>query len=91
MSKRKSKEFGDKLKKGLVILVQVSEDTTSPRNIRKAATEVIDTLNSTKYSPAVQASKAVSLLNEVLQDPNIPPYSRVRVWNVVSLLEGMTD
>jgi len=30
-------------------------------------------------------------LDEILQDPNMPPYTRVKLWNVMSLLEAIKD
>lgn len=42
-------------------------------------------------SAAVKASNAVSVLDEILQDPNMPPYTRVKLWNVMSLLEAIKD
>ncbi|MEM2935613.1 MAG: UPF0147 family protein [Candidatus Bathyarchaeia archaeon] len=91
VSKKKLKEFEDRINQALVILEQVSEDTTTPRNIRRAAKGAMSALNMQDYTPAVRASNAVSILDEILQDPNMPPYSRVRLWNVMSLLEAITD
>ncbi len=91
VSKKKLKEFEDRINQALVILGQVSEDTTTPRNIRRAAKGAMSALNVQDYTPAVRASNAVSILDEILQDPNMPPYSRVRLWNVMSLLEAITD
>ena len=91
VSKKKLKEYEDKIKQALAILGQVSEDNTTPRNIRRSAKEAMGTLHITEYTPAVKASNAVSILDEILQDPNMPPYTRVRLWNVMSLLEGITD
>jgi len=91
VSKKKVKEYEDRIKQASVILGQVSEDTTTPRNIRRAAKEAIATLNSEQYTPAVRASNAVSVLDEILQDPNMPPYTRVKLWNVMSLLEAIKD
>ena len=91
VSKRKLKEYEDKMKQALVILGQVSEDTTTPRNIRRAAKEAMGSLRLKQHTPAVRASSAVSILEEILQDPNMPPYTRVRLWNVMSLLEAITD
>jgi len=68
-----------------------SEDTTTPRNIRRAAKESIEALQLTEYTPAVRASNAISILDEILQDPNMPPYTRVKLWNVMSLLEAIKD
>ncbi|MEJ2126602.1 MAG: UPF0147 family protein [Candidatus Bathyarchaeota archaeon] len=69
----------------------VSEDTTTPRNIRRAAKQSITSLQVADDTPAVRAANAISVLDEILQDPNMPPYSRVKLWNVMSLLEGIKD
>ena len=91
VSKRKLKEYEEKVKQALSILGQVSEDTTTPRNIRRTAKEAMDILQSTEYTLGVRASNAISVIDEILQDPNMPPYTRVRLWNVMSLLEGIKD
>jgi len=91
VSKRKLKEYEERIQQALAILSQVSEDTTTPRNIRRAAKKSMDALQLTKYTPAVRASNAVSILDEILQDPNMPPYTRVRLWNVMSILEAIKD
>ncbi|UCE16988.1 MAG: UPF0147 family protein [Candidatus Bathyarchaeota archaeon] len=84
-------EYEEIIKQALVILEQVSEDTTTPRNIRRVAKESMDVLQVTEYTPAVRASNAISLLDDVLQDPNMPPYTRVKLWNVMSTLEAIRD
>ena len=89
--KKKVKEYEDRISQALVILGQVSEDNTTPRNIRRAATEAAGALQKTEHTHAVRASSAVSILDEILQDPNMPPYTRVRLWNVMSILEAITD
>ena len=91
VSKKKLKEYENRTKQAMVILSQVSEDTTTPRNIRRAAKGSMDTLQSTDYSLGVRASNAISILDEILQDPNMPPYTRVRLWNVMSVLEAIKD
>jgi uncharacterized protein (UPF0147 family) len=91
MSKKKLKEYEDRIGQALLILEQVSGDTTTPRNIRRAAKKAIGSLRLTENTPAVRASSAVSILDEILQDPNMPPYTRVRLWNVMSQIEAITD
>ena len=91
VSKRKLKEYEDRIKQAMFILSQVSEDTTTPRNIRRAAKESMDALQLTEYTPAVRSSNAISILDEILQDPNMPPYTRVKLWNVISILEAIKD
>jgi len=75
----------------LFVLGQVSEDTTTPRNIRRAAKESMDALQVAEYTPAVRASNAIAILDEILQDTNMLPYTRVKLWNVMSVLEAIKD
>jgi hypothetical protein len=91
VKKKKQGEYEDRVKQALFVLGQVSEDTTTPRNIRRAAKNSMTTLQTTEYTPAVRASNAISTLDEILQDPNMPPYTRVKLWNVMSLLEAIKD
>jgi len=91
VSKKKQKEFDDRIKQAMFILGQVSEDTTTPRNIRRAAKNSMDTLQSSENTVGIRASNAVSILDEILQDPNMPPYTRVKLWNVMSLIEAIKD
>ena len=91
VSKKKLQEYEEKIRQATLVLGQVSEDTTTPRNIRRAAKQSIEALQLTQHTLAVRASNAVSILDEILQDPNMPPYTRVRLWNVMSLLEAIKD
>lgn len=91
VSRKKLKEYEERMKQAMSILSQVSEDTTTPRNIRRAAKESMDALQVTQYTPAVRASNAISILDEILQDPNMPPYTRVKLWNVMSIIEAIKD
>ena len=89
--KKKLQEYAERVKQATVVLGQVSEDTTTPRNIRRAARQSIAALDLTEYTPAVRASNAISILDDILQDPNMPPYTRVKLWNVMSILEAIKD
>lgn len=89
--KKKMEEYEERMKQAMAVLAEVSEDTTTPRNIRRAAKDSMDALQSTEFTPAVRASNAISLLDDILQDPNMPPYTRVKLWNVMSLLEAIKD
>ncbi|KPV63926.1 MAG: hypothetical protein AOA66_0504 [Candidatus Bathyarchaeota archaeon BA2] len=89
--KKKLQEYEERIKEAVGVLGLVSEDTTTPRNIRRAAKQSIDALQMTRNTPAVRASSAISILDDILQDPNMPPYTRVKLWNVMSLLEAIKD
>jgi uncharacterized protein (UPF0147 family) len=89
--KKKMEEYEERIKQALSVLGAVSEDNTTPRNIRRAAKDAMNAMQTSEYTPAVRASNAISLMDEILQDPNMPPYSRVKLWNVMSLLEAIKD
>ena len=89
--KKKAQEYEEKIKQALIVLGEVSEDSTTPRNIRRAAKDSIAALQSSEFTAAVRASNAISVLDEILQDPNMPPYTRVKLWNVMSLIEAIKD
>jgi uncharacterized protein (UPF0147 family) len=91
VGKKKSQEYDERIQQALVVLGEVSEDTTTPRNIRRAAKESSEVLQNAALTQAVRASNAISMLDEILQDPNMPPYTRVKLWNVMSLLEAIKD
>lgn len=91
VGKKKLKDYEDRIQQALAVLGQVSEDNTTPRNIRRAAKDAMDALQVKANSPAVRASNAIALLDEILQDPNMPPYTRVKLWNVMSFVESIKD
>nr|AHM02021.1 hypothetical protein STS065 [uncultured miscellaneous Crenarchaeota group] len=89
--KKKLQEYEERIEEAMNVLGLVSEDTTTPRNIRRAAKQSITALQISENTPAVRAANAISILDEILQDPNMPPYTRVKLWNVMSLLEAIKD
>ena len=89
--KKKLQEYEERIKEAMNVLGLVSEDTTTPRNIRRAAKQSIEALQLTENTPAVRASSTISILDDILQDPNMPPYTRVKLWNIMSLLEAIKD
>ncbi|KON29646.1 hypothetical protein AC482_05970 [miscellaneous Crenarchaeota group-15 archaeon DG-45] len=91
MSKKKQDEYTQKLNQAMAILNRVAEDNTTPRNIRRTAKQASDLLIDDSLSLAVRAANAIDLLEEISQDPNMPMYTRTRLWNVISVLEGIRD
>ena len=92
MQKAKRKEeYEGRIKQALGVLNEVSNDNTTPRNIRRAAKGAMDALQAQSNTIGVRASNAISLLDEIGQDPNMPPYTRVKLWNVASILEAVKD
>lgn len=91
VGKKKQQEYEERMEQAMVVLEQVAEDNTTPRNIRRAAKESSEALQNNELTYAVRASNAISTLDDILQDPNMPAYTRVKLWNVMSLLEAIKD
>ncbi len=68
------------------LLDEINEDRSVPKNIRNSLIEVKHHLNSDS-DMAIKVNSAVSILDEISNDPNIPVYARTQIWNIVSMLE----
>ena len=88
---KRKEEYESRIKQAMGILNEVSQDNTTPRNIRRAAKTAMDTLQLSDLSIGVRAANAISILDDISQDPNMPPYTRVKIWNAVSLIEAVKD
>ena len=51
----------------------------------------ITALQDPKTSLAVRAANAISMLDEVAQDPNMSSFARVILWSAVSELESIRE
>jgi len=72
------------------LLIAIIEDRTVPRNIRAAAEEAKkELIEKTDNNWDIRLSSAISLLDEIINDPNMPIYTRTQIWNVVSMLEAV--
>ncbi|BFH73522.1 UPF0147 family protein [Sulfurisphaera javensis] len=80
-----------KIKQAIIMLQKIVNDTSVPRNIRRAATDAIRNLQDPSLSPGVRAANAIGILEEISQDPNMPTHTRISIWNVVSMLETVKD
>ena len=87
----KKEIYKQKLDQAMTVLNRVAEDNTTPRNIRRTAKQANDILLDESISPAARAANAIDLLDQVSQDPNMPMYTRTRIWNAISGLEGIRD
>jgi uncharacterized protein (UPF0147 family) len=75
------------IKQCVEVLERIMSDDTVPRNIRRSAESVKSTLLNEQDSEAIRAASAISVLDEISNDPNIPLHTRTLIWNVASQLE----
>lgn len=79
------------LKEAIDTLNQISANMATPKTIKKTITELVNDLRGGQHSMSVRAANAISALDEVTQDPNMPSYVRVTLWQAVSKLEGIRE
>ena len=87
-SKEENKKFIDT---AMSSLNQLSTSPSTPRNIRKSITSLLEELKSEEYSMSVRAANTTSLLDDITQDPNMPSYVRTSLWQIVSTLENIRE
>ena len=70
------------------LLSEIIEDRTVPRNIRAVAEEAKkDLTENSSETWDIRLSSAISVLDEIINDPNMPMHTRTQIWNIVSMLE----
>jgi uncharacterized protein len=90
MSEKKSQNQ-ELLKTAIETLDKVAANPSTPKNIRKNITDLANDLKTEEFSMSVRAANAISLLDDITQDPNMPSYVRVTLWQAVSTLEGIRE
>ncbi len=70
-------------------LSMLSEDNSIPRNIRRGAETVKQLLLNDSDPIDLRVASAVSTLDELANDPNIPLHGRTLIWNIMSRLEEL--
>ncbi|MHA1731296.1 MAG: UPF0147 family protein [Promethearchaeota archaeon] len=90
ISKKRLEEAQKTLNNVEYILDQISGDNSVPRNIRRTTDSAKEALH-TDDTPAVRASNAISLLDDLSQDPNCPVHTRTKIYQALSFLEQVKD
>lgn len=71
----------------VMMLQQMMEDNTIPRNIRRVADDTRKVLMDESQTLGLRAATAISMIDEISNDPNMPVHARTRIWELVSQLE----
>lgn len=62
-------------------------DSTIPKNIRKALSEAKGRLDSDEDA-SVKLSAAIYLIESITEDINMPAHARTQIWAIMSALES---
>lgn len=79
------------LKDAIQILEQIAANNATPKTIKKSTIEMVNSLKSVEDSMSVRAANAISMLDDITQDPNMPSFVRVSLWQAVSKLESIRE
>lgn len=72
----------------VLVLSEVLEDNTVPKNVKIKIQEIIAALKE-DTEVSLRINKALNYLDEISDDNNIQSYTRTQIWNIASLLESM--
>ena len=61
------------------------------RQFKKTINDLITDLKLEEYSISVRAANAISSLDDITQDPNVPSFVRTSLWQAVSVLESIRE
>ena len=79
------------LNQAIATLEEIASNPSTPKNIKKSITDLSVELKKEEYSVSMRAANAISLLDDITQDPNMPSYVRVTLWQAVSTLERIRE
>ena len=80
-----------KVKQAVEILSRIVEDTSIPRNIRRAAENAKNILLDEKQPLDSRIGSVLYILEEMSNDRNLPMHARTLIWNISSLLESLKE
>ena len=86
-----SKENEQAMESALQTLNQLATSHSTPKNFKKTISDLIIELQTDEYSISVRAANAISTLDDITQDPNVPSFVRTTFWQAVSVLESIRE
>ncbi|MGC1709702.1 MAG: UPF0147 family protein [Nitrosotalea sp.] len=87
----KKNQNDETLNAAIITLEDIATNPSTPKNIKKNLSDLVIELKKQEHSVSVRASNAISVLDEITQDPNMPSYVRVTLWQAVSTLERIRE
>lgn len=87
----KKNQNTETLNEAIKTLEELAVNPSTPKNIKKNLSDLLIELKKPEYSVSVRAANAISILDEITQDPNMPSYVRVTLWQAVSALERIRE
>ena len=86
-----SEENKQAMESAIQTLNQLATSHSTPKNFKKTISDLIVELQTDEYSMSVRAANAISSLDDITQDPNVPSFVRPTLWQAVSVLESIRE
>ena len=86
-----SEENKQAMESALQTLNQLATSHSTPKNFKKTISDLIIELQKEEDSMSVRAANAISNLDDITQDPNVPSFVRTTLWQAVSVLESIRE
>ena len=86
-----SEENKQAMESAIQTLNQLATSHSTPKNFKKTISDLIVELQTEEYSISVRAANAISSLDDITQDPNVPSFVRTTLWQAVSVLESIRE
>lgn len=71
----------------IALLEEAAQDRAVPKNVKNNVIKAKEDLANDRLDLEFRVSSAISILDEVANDINLPPYTRTQIWTAVSTLE----
>ncbi len=72
------------------MLENLVNDTSIPKNIRRALTEAKMRLDSAEEK-SVKVSAAIYVIESIAEDINMPAHARTQIWAIMNALETLNE
>ncbi len=87
----KAPDIGEQIGYVAELMEAILEDTTVPRNIRKACEDARVKITDNANPVEVNVSNAIYLMEDISNDINMPAHTRTEIWTIISELEALRE
>ena len=67
----------------------INNDSTVPKNIKQAVSEMDLMIKEKNEDMALKINKILQKLEDLTEENNLPEHTRTQIWNIASLLESI--
>ncbi|MFA5303604.1 MAG: UPF0147 family protein [Candidatus Nanoarchaeia archaeon] len=77
----------ENIESSIELLVEIIEDSSVPKNIKQTC-EKVKSILLNEGDEKVKIDNAIQNLDLLADNASVPTYTRMQIWNIVSLLES---